>query len=401
MRVVQVVGSFIPARCGVAHYTARLSRELTAVGLDLAIASHPAGTTPPVTLLPLRSPRWSLATLLDLLVIARRWRADWLHLQYAPSSYQHRREVALLPLVARLAPARPRIAVTVHEYGGWPLQAPRAFGPLAERSLSALARLGWLDREALTLLNLSDRVIVTNPSHLKLVGESASCPAARVEMIPLGPNVGPEVCPYPTRAAARSALGVPEGCFVVAFFGFVHPVKGIETLLRAMRRVRAAHPEAVLWIIGGVQSLALRGGEADAYAAKIRWMIDNLGLDTKVDLTGYLPDPEIASRLRAADLAVLPFNHGITLKSGALITCLSFRLPVLATGGGDLAGLRHGDNIWLVPPRDPVALADAIGHLARDPALRARIGEAGQQSASDGAFSWPAIARRHVELYRA
>jgi len=148
-----------------------------------------------------------------------------------------------------------------------------------------------------------------------------------------------------------------------------------------------------------VHSLALRGEEADAYEAKIREMIDELDLGDVVEVTGYLPDTEVAYRLRAADLAVLPFNHGVNLKSGSLITCLSYRLPVLATtGGGDFSGLRHGEGIWLVPPRDPVALAEAFGHLASNRSLRERLAAGGEAMSSE--FSWARIAQRHLDLYR-
>lgn len=397
MRIVQVVGEFAPQYCGVAHYAARLARELAASDVEVAIASHPSGVASPVEFLPLRSPGWSLATLVELLVVARRWRADWLHLQYAPGSYGHRRVVGLLPLLAKLFPGRSRIATTVHEYGGWPVSPPRVLAPFADAFFSVAERGGWFDREALALLGLSDLAIATNPDHQKTVRSCSDRLARRLRVIPIGPNVGPDVAPEATREAARAALGVSEDRFVAVFFGFVHPVKGIETLLEAMRTVRRTRPAVALWIVGGVHSLALRGEAADSYQSRVQRMIAELGLSDVVELTGYLRDGEAARRLRAADLAVLPFNHGITLKSGSLITCLSYQLPVLATTGGDLSMLRHGENVWLVPPRDPGILADAFCSLASDRDLRRQIGSAGATLAAQ--FGWPSIARRHVDSY--
>jgi len=399
MRIVQVVGAAAPEKCGVTHYTLRLVRELSAAGVETTIASQPSAVATPVPVQPIGSGDWGLSALVELLKMSRGWRADWLHLQYAPGSYRRRRSVALLPLLARLAPGSPRIAVTLHEYGGWPLRPPRPFAGVANGVLSLLERAGWFDREALTLLSLSDLPTVTNPDHLRVIQQCSPRLAARLRVIPIGPNVGPEAAVEADRPAARAALGVPEGCCVAVFFGFVHPVKGIETLLDAMQRVRAVRRDVRLWIVGGVHSLALRAAEADVYEEKIRGMISGLDLSDVVQFTGYLPDADVARRLRASDLAVLPFNHGLTLKSGSLITCLSFGLPVLGTTGGAVSPLRHDESIWLTPPRDPAALAAALLILASDPARRNRIGGAGAVVGAE--FDWPSIARRHVELYNA
>ncbi|MGH2457707.1 MAG: glycosyltransferase [Chloroflexota bacterium] len=397
MRVVQVVGELAPERCGVAHYTSRLARELSRAGATVAIASGPSTYACPVEFLEIPSSRWSFASLARLLLVARRWRADWLHLQYAPGSYQHARVVGLLPLLAKAIPGAPRVATTIHEYGGWPLGPPRSLAPVVDAAFSLAERGGWLDRESLALIGQSALTIVTNRHHLNVIRECSARLADRIEVIPIGPNVGPEVALEATRDTARAALGVPLDRFVVAFFGFVHPVKGIETLLNAMRLVRERRPDAVLWLIGGVESLALRGSEAVRYAAWVERTIAALGLRETARLTGYLSDEAAARRLRAADLAVLPLSHGVTLKSGSLITCLSYGLPVLATRGDEPSELQHQANVWLVPPRDPNALATAILRLAADPGLRARIASAGQDLAAR--FAWPEIARRHLALY--
>ncbi len=397
MRVIQVVGEFSPERCGVAHYTSRLAGELSRLGVSVAIAGCRSSSESPVDVLPLRAPRWSVGALIELLAIARRWRADWLHLQYAPGSYQHSRAVGLLPLLARGWPGGPRIATTIHEYGGWSLRPPDPLARIADATFSLTEKLGWLDRESLALIGLSHLAAVTNPSHLQVVADGSERLAARLELLPIGPNVGPEAAPEPTREAARARLGTEADRFVAVFFGFVHPVKGIATLLEAMRIVKDRRPDARLWLVGGVESLALRGSDAVGYAEWIHRSIVDLGLTSVASATGYLPDPEAARLLRAADLAVLPLNHGVTMKSGSLITCLSFGLPVLATGTGDVSELRHGENVWLVPPRDPDALALAMLDLAADPGRRDRIASAGRALAER--FAWPDIARRHVDLY--
>lgn len=399
MRIVQVCGTYSPSRCGVAHYTARLAESLAACGEDVALAGRPGSGNSPVTFLPIRTREWSLPAVMELLKLAFQWRADWLHLQYAPGSFDHRRIVTVLPLLARSWPGGPKVAVTLHEYGGWPLHALPPFARITDAAFQIAERSGWGDRESLALMSLSHLAIVTNQDHFTTVRERSTQLASRLRIIPIGPNVGPDTIPAVQRTEARVALGVASDTRVAVFFGFVHPVKGVETLLSAFRRARQQYPRLRLWIVGGVESLALRGEEATDYEQKIRGQIAEQDLDDVVDMTGFVSDAEAALRLRAADIAVLPFNHGVTFKSGTLITCLSMGLPVLATYGGYLGSLQHGKSIWLVPPKDPTALSDAMVLLAAEPEVRARIAREGAALSQN--FRWPVIAQQHGSAYHA
>lgn len=401
MKVMQVVGELEPERCGVTHYSVRLAQELCRSGVQSALASLPNGRHRDeaygLPFCSVDSPVWNVGTIMRLVRSARDWGADWLHLQYAPGSFDRRREIAMLPLLARGVPNAPRVAVTVHEYGGWPLTPPGPLGRLADGVFRVGERLGLCDREGLALLGLSHLAICTNVNHQAIVASRSDSLARRLELVPIGPNIGPDLAPDPSRGVARLRLNVPSDQVIGVYFGFVHPVKGIEYLLQALRLARVHHPELRLWIVGGVHSLALRGAEADGYEAKVRSLIAALELEDVVTFTGFVADAEVARRLQAADFAVLPFNHGATLKSGTLISCLSFGLPVLTTEGGDLGALRHGESVWTVPRRDPDALAVALETFVGDPELRQRLGSAGRQISF--AYDWAEIASRHRELY--
>lgn len=56
-----------------------------------------------------------------------------------------------------------------------------------------------------------------------------------------------------------------------------------------------------------------------------------MGLDRRVHLTGYLAAERASAYLTGSDLGVLPFNHGVTGKSGALLAMLAHGLPIVAT----------------------------------------------------------------------
>jgi glycosyltransferase involved in cell wall biosynthesis len=216
-------------------------------------------------------------------------------------------------------------------------------------------------------------------------------------VIPIASNIAV----HPTardeaRAALRHRLGVPEDAPVAAFFGFLHPVKGLPYLLDAVTRLRDQHPWLRLVIAGGFTSLALPQVEADAYRGEIEATIARLGLQPVVHLTGWQPEPEVSRLLQGADLAVLPFTQGVTAKSGSLFAVLAHGLPTVATSPpGEPSDPEPG--MLRVPVRDPQALADAIGRLLDDPDLAARL--AAEARAAVPADPWGAIANAHCEVY--
>jgi D-inositol-3-phosphate glycosyltransferase len=71
--------------------------------------------------------------------------------------------------------------------------------------------------------------------------------------------------------------------------------------------------------------------------------------------------------------------------------------------GADVGGIRysvkHGETGWLVPPRDPAALAMKLATLQRDPSLARRMGEAGLARAH-AEFTWSGVSESLTHIYR-
>jgi len=123
-----------------------------------------------------------------------------------------------------------------------------------------LERLGWWDRETWRFTPRSSALLTTNEGHARVVLERLGRTAVRVPLAPNVPDLGPV-----DRADARRRLGLPAGAQVVAFFGFVHPVKGLRYLIEALARLRGAGRDVHLLIVGGFTSLALPEDEARAF----------------------------------------------------------------------------------------------------------------------------------------
>jgi glycosyltransferase involved in cell wall biosynthesis len=360
-----VVGRYRPDRDGVSAYVQRLTAALGEVGVVPVVTEWPG---------------------------IRRWRparqADVVHVQFAPSAFGYSGGIGLLPLAAR----RP-VVTTLHEYGWWTWQPspPQSLWRGAHRLAERTRR--W-DRETLLLAPASRELIVTGAGHADTVRSRLG---REPHVIPIGANV--EASYGGSREEARRELRLQADTQLLVFFGFVHPVKGLRYLLEALAELRAGVPALArlqLAVVGGWRSLAWPDDEADAFVAELRALAQQLGVAEAVTFTGFLADRDASRWLTAAHVAVLPFTHGVTAKSGSLLTCWSHRLPVVATsadgGDPDVAGA-----VLPAATRDVPTLRDAVARALSDPGERNRLSAAGEARMAER--RWPAVATAHRRLY--
>jgi glycosyltransferase involved in cell wall biosynthesis len=145
--------------------------------------------------------------------------------------------------------------------------------------------------------------------------------------------------------------------------------KGFDILLRACALLRESGDEFLLTIAGG-------GPEE----RRLREDAARLGLDRRVRFTGYLTQKELVPLYRDADLFVLPavleIHWGIP---NVLVEALACGVPVVTTPLPSLPELIEDGREGLVARnRDPRDVAEKVGRLLRDPALRRRMGQAGR-----------------------
>ena len=170
------------------------------------------------------------------------------------------------------------------------------------------------------------------------------------------------------------ARGAPGGRrpVVILSVGRAVEKKGYDDLLPALARLPASLDWRFEHVGGGPELPGLRE-EARA-----------LGIAERVTWFGALAQPEVLARYRAADVFVLSSRvAGDGDRDGlpnVLMEAQSQRLPCVATAVSGIPELiEDGVTGLLVPPRDREALAGAIARLVADPALRARLGEAGRE----------------------
>ncbi|MGO0123366.1 glycosyltransferase [Desulfothermobacter acidiphilus] len=184
----------------------------------------------------------------------------------------------------------------------------------------------------------------------------------------------------------RSQWNIPPDAPLVATVGRLHPVKGQRYFLEAAVEVRRRFPEARFAVIGA-------GPEQE----ELLRLAHRLQLEDRVVFTGFLP--EVTSCYPELDLLVLAsLMEGFGL---VVLEALALGVPVVATQVGGLPEIvQDGETGLLVPPADPIALAQAMIWMlgnreeARAMAARGREMVRGRFSAGRMAADTLAVYRR-------
>jgi colanic acid/amylovoran biosynthesis glycosyltransferase len=167
--------------------------------------------------------------------------------------------------------------------------------------------------------------------------------------------------------------------------------KGLDTLVDACALLRDRGVPFRLQLIGdGPQRPAL-----EAQVARLR-------LEQLVEFPGPMPQEEVARALAVSHLFVMPCRRDRSGDMDGIPTvfmeALATARPVVSCAVSGVPELvRDGETGLLAPPDDPAALADAVERLARDPALRARLGAQGR-ALVERQHDQDRNARRVVEL---
>ncbi|HET8946517.1 MAG TPA: glycosyltransferase family 4 protein [Candidatus Polarisedimenticolia bacterium] len=162
----------------------------------------------------------------------------------------------------------------------------------------------------------------------------------------------------------RASIGAPPDAPLVGVVGRLVPDKGQDDFLRAAAILRARRPDLHFLLAG-------RGtAEAD-----LRRLAADLGVEDAVAFLGFRDDvPEITASLA---VSVLP-SVDCDASSAAIKEALACGVPVVATDiGGASEIVREGETGFVVPPRDPARLAEAIDRLLADPAGARAMGRRG------------------------
>jgi glycosyltransferase involved in cell wall biosynthesis len=196
------------------------------------------------------------------------------------------------------------------------------------------------------------------------------------------------------RATSRSALGMNGDDFVAVFVGRIHPQKGLDVLIEAVRKIAPDRPRFHLFVIGS------HGGHYSARESPSVYAIDLLrrAVGAPIRFVGFLEhhSTELRQYLSAADVAVVPSRYEPF--GYVALEALAMSLPVIASRTGGLAQTITDDVGLLVPPGDASALAFAMG-TAHDEPLRLRAWSEKCRARVEYGYSRDQSVARHLALF--
>ena len=242
------------------------------------------------------------------------------------------------------------------------------------------------------ILKHSDALVAESPASKQHMVQEYGVDPARVQIIPCG--VDTLLFRPQQRQQARRALALPEAVPLVLFVGRLQPLKGLDTLLRAVHPVRQQYPTLQVLIVGG----GLDAGDPHEAAelARLRMLAARLDLTPHLAFIKAQPQETLVQYYAAADVFVLP-SHYESFGMVAL-EAMACGTPVVASQVGGLAStVVHERTGLLAPVGDWQAFARAISRMLASPALRDLWGHAGVQRAQT--YAWPRVVERNVQLY--
>lgn len=201
----------------------------------------------------------------------------------------------------------------------------------------------------------------------------ALSPRAAARMAQLPPGVDEKTFhPDSGGDEIRARLGLTDRPVIVCVSRLVRR-KGQDTLIRAMPRILAAEPDAVLLIVGG-----------GPYEKDLRRLAHETGVSASVRFTGAVPWSELPAHYGAGDVFAMPCRTrrgGLDVEGLGIVylEASATGLPVVAgDSGGAPDAVLDGETGWVVRGGSPADAADRIITLLGDAELRRRMGERGR-----------------------
>jgi D-inositol-3-phosphate glycosyltransferase len=251
------------------------------------------------------------------------------------------------------------------------------------------------------IINSVERLIAQCPGEITELIDDYGADPHKIEMIPSAVNT--EIFRPVVHAEARRFVGLEPDDFVIVYVGRMLPRKDVRNVVHAFAHLRrlcaemqpSALPKIKLLLVGGETP------EPDPIATPeigvLQHLVADLGIAEYVRFVGKRQQDTLRYYYSAGDVAVTtpwyePF--GLTPLEG-----MACGRPVIGSAvGGITYTLADGVTGFLVPPRDPQALAMRLYQLLQKPELRIQMGQAARQRVEQH-FTWPIVARHTGNLY--
>jgi alpha-maltose-1-phosphate synthase len=221
--------------------------------------------------------------------------------------------------------------------------------------------------------NLSDAIIV-HGQNLKIYLKGKKIPEKKIFVIPHG-----DFSYYKKYSTAKK-----EEKNTILFFGLIRDYKGLQFLMNSEPLIAASVPDIKIIIAGE--------GDFSKYYALIKNPV-HFEIHNR-----YIHDSEVSEFFSRSALIVLPYTNAS--QSGIIPIAYAFQKPVVVTNVGSITEVvEQGKTGLIVPPKDSVALANAIITLLLNDTLRREMGSNAYRKMQDE-LSWEQIAQETMKIYK-
>ncbi|MGL4873343.1 MAG: glycosyltransferase [Clostridium sp.] len=346
--VLMITGSFPKDKCGVGDYTSLLIEELEKK-IDIKILT----STKNIVRQNLNNSikNWKISNIVNILKEVDKSKTKIIHIQYPTIGYGKSVAINILPLFLKIKGYK--VITTIHEY-------------------SDNSKLGKI-RTGISVF-FSNKVIVVDPRYKEDMLKSLWLKNKKIDYINIASNI----------PRGEREKKIDKENKIMGYFGFVNESKGIETILEAMKKLKDEKKlETKFLIIAELD-------KNNEYHSKVLSLIENLGLEEWVIVTGYLEAEVVGGYIKATDYFVLPFVNGYSPKNGSMLAALQENKIVVTTKAKydykDFEGL-----VLLEKYNDVTKLVEIIENMQREKYKGYEI--------NVEKFTWGYVAKEHMKIY--
>lgn len=143
-------------------------------------------------------------------------------------------------------------------------------------------------------------------------------------------------------------------------------------------------PQVHFWIIGG-----------GPLERDLRALVASLGLEDRVLFLGYREHPEMIELMQKAHIFIRPsLSEGLGI---SFLEAMALELPIIGTPVGGIPDFLHDKQTgFMVPPKDPAAIAKVVTEIVANPMLAEKVAKQGRELIQSG-YDWNSIAVRMSE----
>lgn len=128
-----------------------------------------------------------------------------------------------------------------------------------------------------------------------------------------------------TKEMARKKLGIPQGKFVVLYFGFITWYKGADWIInRFSNKTFAKRHNDTFLVMAGGEAHSLK--DKPYYQKYYKAQVEKAAKARNIKLTGFVNDADIDLYFKAADVAIFPYR-GLIGSSGAITYAIANKVP--------------------------------------------------------------------------